>query len=310
MTRATRSPLGPVARILYLALPFAAMACGGDETPTVETAEARSVTPVTTVSRVAAPTPVETRTLGGDIVPPAPTDAQGFYSLGLTQWKAGNFHGAKEAFDRSIELDGKFAKAYFNQGRVLLDLKRGPEALEVITKGREIDSTSSDGWRLVARAKYESGDVEGALETYRQLLVRDELDAWGLNNLGMLMLDRGDVQGSLGPLARAVQVRGTAPIFLNNLGMALERSGYTVAAMHRYELAVKHDTTYAKALNNVERMKALGVDGTLGDEVDVRDLAEQFRLTIRSWKVEVPKVEVPSVDVPKVEVPKVEVPKS
>jgi tetratricopeptide (TPR) repeat protein len=303
MTRATRSPMGPVARILYLALPFAAMACGGDETQSVGTAEARSVTPVTTVSRVAPPTTMETRTLGGDIVTPTPTDAQGFYALGLTQSKAGNFHGAKEAFDRSIELDGKFAKAYFNQGRVLLELKRAPEALEVITKGREIDSTSSDGWRLVARAKYESGDVEGALQTYRDLLVRDEMDAWGLNNLGMLLLDRGDVLGSLGPLARAVQVRGTAPIFLNNLGMALEKSGYAVAAMHRYELAVKHDTTYAKAVNNVERMKALGIDGTLGDEVDVKDLAEGFRLTIKSWKVDVPKVDVPKVEVPKVEVP-------
>jgi tetratricopeptide (TPR) repeat protein len=293
--------MGPVARILYLALPFAAMACGGDETQTVEAAEARSVTPVTpvtTVSRVAPPTRMETRALGGDAVTPAPTDAQGFYSLGLTQWKAGNFHGAMEAFDRSIELDGKFAKAYFNLGRVLLDLKRAPEALEVITKGREIDSASSDGWRLVARAKYEGGDVEGALETYRELLVRDEMDAWGLNNLGMLLLNRGDVLGSLGPLARAVQVRGTAPIFLNNLGMALERSGHRVAALHRYELAVKHDTTYAKALNNVERMKALGVDGTLGDEVDVRELAEGFRLTIRSWKVDLPKVEVPKVEVP------------
>jgi tetratricopeptide (TPR) repeat protein len=297
MTRAIRSPMGPVARTLYLALPFAAMACGGGESQSVETAEARSVTPVTTVSRVAPPTGMETRTLGGDL--PTPTDAQGFYTLGLTQWKAGNFHGAKEAFDRSIELDGGFAKAYFNQGRVLLDLKRAPEALEVIMKGRELDSTSSDGWRLVARAKYESGDVEGSLQTYRDLLVHDEKEAWGLNNLGMLMLNRGDVQGSLGPLARAVQVRGTAPIFLNNLGMALEKSGYTVAALHRYELAVKHDTTYAKAANNIERMKALGVDGTLGDEVDVRDLAEQFRLTIKSWKVEVPKVEVPRVDVPR-----------
>jgi tetratricopeptide (TPR) repeat protein len=297
MTRATRSPMGPVARTLYLALPFAAMACGGGETQSVETAEARSLTPVTTVSRVAPPPTIETRTLGGDL--PTPTDAKGFYTLGITQWQAGDFHGAKDAFDRSIELDGKFAKAYFNQGRVLLALKRAPEALEMITKGREVDSTSSDGWRLVARAKYESGDVEGALQTYRDLLVLDEKDAWGLNNLGMLMLDRGDVQGALGPLARAVQVRGTAPIFLNNLGMALEKSGYTVAALHRYELAVKHDTTYAKAANNVERMKAIGVDGTLGDEVDVKDLAEQFRLTIKSWKVEVPKVEVPQVDVPK-----------
>ncbi|HEX7938916.1 MAG TPA: tetratricopeptide repeat protein, partial [Gemmatimonadaceae bacterium] len=67
-------------------------------------------------------------------------DAQTFYMLGLSSWKAGDFNGAKDAFDKSIQLDSTFAKSYFNEARVLLDQKRPSEALELIDKGRVIDS--------------------------------------------------------------------------------------------------------------------------------------------------------------------------
>jgi tetratricopeptide (TPR) repeat protein len=318
MTRVIHTPKGHLARIFFLALPVAVMACGGAETDAIREAEAAGVTPVTVspVTSNTPSTPVEVRTLGGDMPRPTsfetaekayesgeyrvakemyeakvgttPTDAHGHYMLGLSSWKSGDFAGAKAAFDKSIELNPQFSKAYFNQGRVLLDLGRVPEALEAIGKGRAIDSTSPEGLRLVARAQAEGGDVDGALATYRELLQRDEADAWGLNNLGMLLLGRGDVSGALGPLARAVQVKPTAPLFLNNLGMALERSGHTLAALRRYELAVQHDSSFTKAVRNVERVKVLVTDTTVGDEVDVARLAEEYRQVVKSWKVEVP----------------------
>ena len=127
-----------------------------------------------------------------------PNNAFGFYMLGLSSWKAGDFDRAEEAFDKSIDLNPAFAKSYFNQARVLLDLKRAPEALEQIEKGLGIDSTSSDGWRLKARAQAASGDMDGAMKTYQTLLVRADEDLWGLNNLGVLMLDTRRLRGRAG----------------------------------------------------------------------------------------------------------------
>jgi tetratricopeptide (TPR) repeat protein len=213
-----------------------------------------------------------------------PNDAFGLYMLGLSSWKAGDFGRAEEAFEKSIDINPTFAKAYFNSARVLLDLKRGPEALEQVEKGLEIDSTSADGWRLKARAQSASGDLDGAKETYRQLLVRDGEDLWGLNNLGVLLLDSGDFPDALGPLARAVQLKPTAPLFQNNFGMALERSGHPVAALHAYESAVRDDSTFTKAVKNLERMRGTVTDTTLNDEVSPQDLAEQFRQRIKMWK--------------------------
>lgn len=213
-----------------------------------------------------------------------PNNAFGFYMLGLSSWKAGDFDGAKAAFDKAIDIDPTFAKSYFNEARVLLDLKRAPEALEMVEKGLGVDSTSADGWRLKARAQAASNDFDGAMQTYRELLVRNDEDLWGLNNLGVLLLDSGDYEGALGPLARVVQIRPTAPLFQNNLGMALERSGYMVAALHHYEAAVQDDSGYTKAVKNADRLRGIVTDTTLKDEVSVDDLAEAFRLKVKMWK--------------------------
>jgi tetratricopeptide (TPR) repeat protein len=213
-----------------------------------------------------------------------PNNSFGFYMLGLSSWKAGDFQRAKEAFEKSIDIDPAFAKSHFNDARVLLDLKRAPEALEQVEKGLAIDSTTADGWRLKARAQSASGDFDGAMQTYRELLVRNDEDLWGLNNLGVLLLDSGDYEGALGPLARVVQIKATAPLFQNNLGMALERSGYMVAALHHYQAAVRDDSGYTKAVRNAERLSGIVTDTTLQDEVGVDELAEAFRVKVKMWK--------------------------
>lgn len=316
MFATTRSAIGR----LIVVLPFAVVACGGDKSAaSLATAEAKPPVPVTPAARLT------TVANGGAPLSPATyengdaafkagkyhdaaelfktrvgskPDANGFYMLGLSSWKAGDFAGAKEAFDKSIELNPNFAKSYFNEARVLLDTKRAPEALELIEKGRAIDSTSTDGVRLKARAQSEGGDIEGAMQTYRDLLVHDDADTWGLNNLGVLLLDRGEFTDALGPLARLVQVKPTAPLFQNNYGMALERSGYKVSALRHYEDAVRNDSTFTKAVKNAERLRGIVTDTTATEEVSVNSLAEAFRLKVKAWKEGGVKVEVKPVEKP------------
>jgi Flp pilus assembly protein TadD len=215
MTRTISTPMGRMARPVLIVLALAALACGGDKPkPTVTTTEAHGSTPAPAVATpvvVSTPAPAFVSAEGaykaGDfkvaaemyktVVDSTPDDAFGQYMLGLSSWKAGDFKGAKEAFDKSIELDSTFAKAYFNEARVLLDLKRAPEALEMIAKGRAIDSTSPDGLRLTARAKIASGDIDGGMATYRELLTGNETDVWGLSNYGMLLLESGQFEDAL-----------------------------------------------------------------------------------------------------------------
>ncbi|MFI5310959.1 MAG: tetratricopeptide repeat protein [Gemmatimonadales bacterium] len=226
----------------------------------------------------------EARALFERYVTSKPADARGQYMLGLAAWKSGEFKRAEDAFDKALELDPKNVRSYLNSARVLLDMDRTPEAMERIDKALAIDSVSPDGIRLKARTLAKLGKIDEAKEAYRQALVLNEEDAWAMNNLGMLELDRGNVTAALGPLARAVQLKPISPIFQNNLGVALERSGHRLAASVAYEAAIKAESTYAKAVRNLERLSAIVTDTTERDTFNVRDPAEQFRLEVKRWK--------------------------
>lgn len=213
-----------------------------------------------------------------------PENAFGHYMLGLSSWKSGDLLTAERAFARAIETDPTHVKSLFNSARVLMDLDRNAEALERIQIARTIDSTSAEGVRLLARAQHRLGKVEEAVSAYRLALTGDERDVWAMNNLGMLYLEQKNPQEALGPLARAVQLRPTSPIFQNNLGMTLELLGDVSGAKQGYLNALKADSTYAKAKANSERLGDVVVDPASAAAIDVTGAAEVFRQQVKMWK--------------------------
>ena len=212
-----------------------------------------------------------------------PENPWGHYMLGLSAWKTGDLAGALGAFDAAIARDPAHLKSQLNSARVLLDLGRAQEALERVTAAQSRDSTS-ESLRLLARVHDELGDPEAAIKTFREALIRNERDAWAMNNLGMLYIRQRDFPAALPPLARAVQLRPGAPVFQNNLGIALELNGHPLQARQAYAEAIRVDSTYAKAIANAKRLGEAVNDSSATAAVSLRDLAEQFRQSIRLWK--------------------------
>jgi tetratricopeptide (TPR) repeat protein len=213
-----------------------------------------------------------------------PDNPWGFYMLGLAAARTGDLAEAEKALEKSLELEPKSVKTHRNLTRVLLDLGRDNEALEESEVALTLDSTSAESFRLKARAQAKLGDPASAIETYREALVVDDKDVWSMNNLGLIYLEQGRPDDALGPLARAVELKGTAPVFQNNLGMALERAGFPVAAKEAYERAVKADSTYTKAVKNLERIGGVVGDTTGDAGVNLSEMAEVFRLNVQMWK--------------------------
>ncbi|HEU4699658.1 MAG TPA: tetratricopeptide repeat protein [Gemmatimonadales bacterium] len=223
-----------------------------------------------------------------------PADAHGHYMLGLAYWKAGDAAHAEEALQRALELDPDNVKAWLNSARVLLDERRPREALERVQAALELDSTSVDALRLLARTQALLGEPDSAVATYRRVLAANDHDVWAMNNLGLLHLEQDDVAAALPPLARAVQLRPTAPVFQNNLGIALERSGRPAAARRAYEAALRADSSYTKAATSLARVLPLA-DSTAtppapADTTDVEALAEEFRMQVRMWQESAPQL--------------------
>ena len=213
-----------------------------------------------------------------------PENAFGHYMLGLSSWKSGDLIGAEKAFDEALARDPQHVKTLLNSARVLMDLGRNQEALERVNLAQALDSTSAEPVRLLARAQHRLGNVEAAEQAYRDALIGDERDVWAMNNLGMLYIEQRKPQDALGPLARAVQLRPTSPIFQNNLGMTLELLGDLTGARRAYDAALKADSSHAKAKSNAERLGDVVTDSTTAIGIDVSEVAEVFRQQVRMWR--------------------------
>jgi Tfp pilus assembly protein PilF len=212
-----------------------------------------------------------------------PENAWGHYMLGLSAWKSGDLERARGAFEKSIELDPKHVKSLLNLTRVLLEQNQPKVALEKVTAAQEIDSSSSEVYRLMGRVQTALDEPDSAIESYEIALTLDTTDVWSMNNMGLILIKQGRFDEALPPLARAVQLRPTAPAFQNNLGIALEHGGHFVAAAEAYRAALAADSGYTKASVSLARVDGLSEDPK-SEPVELASLAEEFGRALEGWR--------------------------
>lgn len=186
-----------------------------------------------------------------------PTNAWGFYMLGLSEWKSGDRVQAEGAFVQALTLDSTHVKSHLNLSRVLLESSQPESALVHIEAAIALDSTASEPLRLQGRAFEALGKTDDAIVAYRRAIELDDSDVWALNNLGALYIRIGQFQDAIEPLTNAVQLNDKVATFHNNLGMALELSGRFRGAETEYRAALAIEGTYGKAVSNLQRVEQL-----------------------------------------------------
>ena len=209
-----------------------------------------------------------------------PSNPWGYYMLGLSSWKAGNLDQAEAAFVKANELDPKHVKTLLNLTRVHLDQGRPKDALGTVTMAMKLDSTSGEVYRLMGRVRSSLNEPNEAVAAYRVALLRDPMDVWSMNNLGLIMIQQGKNEEALGPLARAVQLDSTVAVFQNNLGIALEHTGRFALATEAYKAALAVDGGYTKAKLSLGRVEGRKEDLSL-PPIELVTVAGNFDREIR-----------------------------
>lgn len=215
-----------------------------------------------------------------------PSNAWGFYMLGLSSWRAGEYNRAKEALEKAIDIDPRHVKSWINLSRVHLDDQNSVEAIAALDAALTIDPNNKTVYRLKGRALHQQGLNEDALAAYRQALSLDEKDAWSMNNMALVLIDEGRFDEALPLLALAVSINDQVPLFYNNLGMVLEHLGQFRAAEDAYAAAVELDSTYDKAVANLARVEAVEQDPDV-HPVDLDEMARNGAAKIAGWKIQV-----------------------
>ena len=95
-----------------------------------------------------------------------PSNAWGFYMLGLSAWKSGDRVTAESAFVQALALDPTHVKSQLNLSRVLLESGQPDSALVNIDAALQLDSISSEPVRLQGRAFEALGKTDDAILAY------------------------------------------------------------------------------------------------------------------------------------------------
>jgi Flp pilus assembly protein TadD len=214
-----------------------------------------------------------------------PTNAWGFYMLGLSSWKAGDLTNAEAALREALAIDATHVKSYLNLSRVLLEEGQPDSAIVTLEVVLRIDDSLGEAYRLIGRAHDIKGERDEAVTAYHQALVLDSTDVWSLNNLGLSLIQQGAFDEALRPLARAVELVPEVATFQNNLGIALERTGHFTLAAEAYRAALAADSSFTKASVNLERVEVLKEDPNI-PPVDMKSLSQEFVRQIGAWSFE------------------------
>ncbi len=204
-----------------------------------------------------------------------PNNPFGHYMLGLSAWKDGRLDVAETEFKQSLLLDAGHVKSCLNLSRVLLEAHRPTEALSVLDRALEIDSTSGAAYRLKGNALTDLDRNDEAVVAYQNAIQLDPEDAWSMNNLAFIRIQQGRYDEAVPALARATELRKDVPVFYNNLGMALEHGGHYAAAAEAYGFAVSLDGSNTKAVQNHDRALTVRDDPSI-PAVDLTALAREF----------------------------------
>jgi tetratricopeptide (TPR) repeat protein len=165
---------------------------------------------------------------------------------------------------------------------VLLETSRPREALVRIEQAMALEPLSGEGLRLLGRARYELKQMPEAIDAYQRAIALDERDSWAMNNLGLIYIQQDRSDAALPILARVVELRSNSPVFQNNLGTALERTGHFAAAKQAYQSALAADSTYGKSAASLARVTPHAESDT--STVDLPALATEFQAEVQRWR--------------------------
>jgi Flp pilus assembly protein TadD len=149
----------------------------------------------------------------------APKEAMFHNALALAYGARGHYDRSKDHFSKAIALDPTLSEAYVNLGALHLKLKEWDEAIDI---------------------------SQGALKN-----VFYKTPEYAYNNIAWGLLNKGDIDGAVKNLTKAVEISPKYRWGFNNLGLALERGGNDREAEMAYMSAIRIDNNFAPAHLNL-----------------------------------------------------------
>jgi Flp pilus assembly protein TadD len=174
------------------------------------------------------------------------------YNLGVVLTKLADYNGAKEHLEKAIELGGTEPQIRFELVTVLRNLGETEQAQEQLKIYQQelqerANRTLAAGKAAEAEQEFSRGNIQMAVELYREAVTATPRDAL-LNYKLALALDRaGDTTNERTALNRAVEIDPDLAVAQNQLGYLASLQGELSSAENYFRLALRSAPGYIQA---------------------------------------------------------------
>jgi len=158
--------------------------------------------------------------------------------LGVSCHQAGDLAGAVDGYNRSLELDNRYALAWNNLAVGRLHQGQG-EAEAAFHSALRAVGAPADVWRNLALMLQREGRREESVAAYRSALSVDPQAVLAWTGYGTLLLESGDPEEAKRALIRAVEINPKLPDARYNLAFALSALGDYQGALRETKLALE-----------------------------------------------------------------------
>ena len=199
--------------------------------------------------------------------------------LGDAYYQQENHEQARTSYQRTIELDPRLERYFFNQGRSAFDAEQYDLAIEPFSKFLLIYPEDIEATDLLGRSHEALGDTENAQRLYARTLELDPNHTDVLMRSAKIYMGKNDLQSALTMLTRLIEIEPTSveayylsgilylelgrseealEAFLATIGLDVNRldAHYQIAALYeeqgdidniikRYEIIIKLDSSQA-----------------------------------------------------------------
>lgn len=170
---------------------------------------------------------------------------------GNERFRRGDVEGALEEYEAALAIEPGCARAHFNIGVVMQDLKRPDDAIRHYAAAAEADPSSSKALVNWGNVLKDRGSFEAAYDLYRRALATDPNDAKALVNCGTVRIGIGDLEGAAELYRKALEIEGGNPDALGNLASIAQQHGDFAEAERLYAQAAKAEHGFADAQYNL-----------------------------------------------------------
>jgi tetratricopeptide (TPR) repeat protein len=173
------------------------------------------------------------------------------FNLGYSYGILKKYDEAIAAFQKTIEIDPKDARAYYNMGFSYGKQEKYDEAIAAFQKAIEIDPKDAMTYYNMGISFGKQEKYDEAIAAFQKAIKIDPKDAMAYYNIGISFGKQEKYDKAIAAFQKAIEIDPKYAATYYNLGNALGRQEKYDEAIAAFQKAIEIDPKYAYAYNNM-----------------------------------------------------------